>query len=143
MRERPDCVVDTHAWVWIVNGQERLVARAARRLLGRSERVDVPAICQLELASLVVSGRLVVDRPVAAWLASAIASEPFAIAPLSAEIAATAAELGREGFHGDPADRLIYATARVLDAPLLTGDRRIRAFDRALPKARGRRVVWD
>ncbi|MGI9116639.1 MAG: type II toxin-antitoxin system VapC family toxin [Gaiellales bacterium] len=143
MREHPDCVVDTHTWIWAVNGEERLVARAARRLLGRSERAGVPAICQLEMANLVVSGRLTTDRPAAAWLASAIESEPFAIAPLTAEIAAVAADLGSEGFHGDPADRMIYATARVLDVPLLSGDRRIHAFDRALPKARGRRVIWN
>jgi len=29
-------------------------------------------------------------------------------------------------FHHDPADRLIVATARALDLPLLTGDRAIR-----------------
>jgi hypothetical protein len=38
---------------------------------------------------------------------------------------------------------MIYATARVLDVPLLTADRRIRDFDRSLPRSRGRRVVWD
>jgi PIN domain nuclease of toxin-antitoxin system len=52
-------------------------------------------------------------------------------------------ELGEEGFHADHADRLIYATARVLDLPLLTGDERIRQFERSRPKTRTRHVIWD
>jgi PIN domain nuclease of toxin-antitoxin system len=46
-------------------------------------------------------------------------------------------ELGGD-FPGDPADRLIYATARSLRVPLVTKDERVRRF------ARGGdvRVVW-
>ena len=142
-REHPDCIVDTHTWVWVASDENRRMGRGARRALGRSDRAGVPAICQLEVANLILDDRVGIAVTPEAWLESAIALHPFAIAPLTAEVAAAAAELGREGFHGDPADRLIYATARVLDVPLLTGDRRIRAFDRALPRARGRRVVWD
>ena len=89
------------------------------------------------------AGRIRSDRPIGEWLEQAGATAPFRIAPLTAEIAAASVELGAEGFHGDPADRMIYATARVLDLPLLTADATIRDFDRALPKARGRRVIWD
>lgn len=89
------------------------------------------------------AGRFRSDRPVREWLEQAGSLTPFRIAPLTAEIAAASVELGAEGFHGDPADRMIYATARVLDLPLLTADTTIRAFDRSLPKGRGRRVVWD
>jgi len=31
-------------------------------------------------------------------------------------------------FHGDPADQLIVATARLLGAPVVTGDRKIRDY---------------
>ncbi|HRC84908.1 MAG TPA: hypothetical protein PK413_04800 [Thermoanaerobaculia bacterium] len=48
--------------------------------------------------------------------------------PLTAEMAIEAGCLGRDGFHGDPADRLIVATARCLRAPLITKDPAIRDF---------------
>ena len=81
--------------------------------------------------------------PATDWIEAAADGTGFTITPLTAEVAATAAELEHEGFHGDPADRMIYATARILDLPLLTADTSMRQFDRALPTARGRRVVWD
>ena len=50
--------------------------------------------------------------------------------PLAASSAAAAYELP-EPFHRDPADRIIVAEARIMDAPLLTSDRRILAYARA------------
>ena len=139
----PACVVDSHTWAWHVTGEPKRIGRAARRVLEHSATAYIPAICQWEIAMTIDAGGFHSDRPIAAWLEQATATPPFALAPLTAEVAAAAVELGREGFHGDPADRMIYATARVLDLPLLTADTSMRAFDHALPKARGRRVVWD
>lgn len=138
-----DVVVDTHAWIWAVAGDARRIGRGARRSLGRAMSARVPAICQIEAANMFEDGRMESDIDAVDWLEAALAAEPFAVCPLTPRIAASAAALGREGFHGDPADRMIYATARVLDVPLLTADRRILAFDRSLPRSRGRRVVWD
>lgn len=137
------CVVDSHTWAWHATGDGQRIGRAAQRILKRSDTAYVPAICQWEIAMTIDAGGFRSDRPVSEWLEQAAATQPFALAPLTADIAAVAVELGREGFHGDPADRMIYATARVLDLPLLTADASIRDFDRALPRARGRRVVWD
>ena len=49
--------------------------------------------------------------------------------PTSIELAISAYELP-EPFHKDPADRLIVAIARLLDAPLITVDRRILGYAR-------------
>jgi PIN domain nuclease of toxin-antitoxin system len=51
-----------------------------------------------------------------------------AVAP-DQDAAVAAALLGRDGFHGDPADRLIYATTRALGATLVTRDEAMRRFD--------------
>ncbi len=59
------------------------------------------------------------------------------------EVAARAAPLRSEGFHGDPADDLIYATAEVMNLPLITGDRRIHEFEDRLPQRATRRAVWE
>jgi PIN domain nuclease of toxin-antitoxin system len=46
--------------------------------------------------------------------------------PLTPAVAVKATELGK--FHGDPADRLIVATAILESAALVTRDRRIRDY---------------
>lgn len=51
------------------------------------------------------------------------------------DVAVRAGSLDPEAFAGDPADRLIYATAVEQDAGLATADARMRAFDPA-------RIVW-
>ncbi len=83
---------------------------------------------------LVRRGRLTLDRDVRTWVQAALA--PQSIAEL-APSAATAARAGllENPFPGDPADRLIYATAVGRDTQLITADRAIRAYDPA-------RCVW-
>jgi len=62
------------------------------------------------------------------------------LVPLSPRAAIRALALGRAGFHGDPADRLIYATAAEQMAPLVTTDARIHAFaERGRPAVR---IIW-
>lgn len=48
-------------------------------------------------------------------------------AALTPEAAAWAGQLERDAFPGDPADRLIYATARDLRVPLVSKDGRLKA----------------
>lgn len=76
-------------------------------------------------------GRISLDRDVRKWVRQAL-SEPRvqALAP-TADIAVAAGLLTSKGFPGDPADRLIYATARSASAQLVTRDRAILAFDQA------------
>lgn len=83
---------------------------------------------------LVVAGRIRIDREPRHWIRQALAADRVEPVPLSAETAISAAVLP-SGFAGDPADRIIYATAVDLGVPLLTRDRRIRAFDR-------QRTIW-
>ena len=79
---------------------------------------------------LVERGRIALDRDVSAWVRQALAHDHVEPIPLEADAAVAAARLGPR-FPGDPADRLIYATARLLRAPLVTKDARLRAFDAA------------
>lgn len=119
-------VLDTHAWLWLVDAPDRLSARARE-----AARTDVKAICTVsaqEIAWLVRRRRILLDQNVGAWVRAALA--PQAIAEL-APSAATAVRAGllADSFPGDPADRLIYATAVERDALLVTADRAIRAYD--------------
>jgi PIN domain nuclease of toxin-antitoxin system len=62
-----------------------------------------------------------------AWFAQVLAGSGVRLAPLTPEIAIDSSYLPG-ALHGDPADRFIVATARHLDIPLVTRDRRLLAY---------------
>lgn len=127
-------VLDTHAWVWWLSKPEKL-GKKAMRAVKRAERIGVPAICVWEVAMKVRSAKLRLDRPTSVWVDQALSGDPrLEVLPLSPRIAVTAAEL--EWQHGDPADRLIVATASVYEAQLVTVDERIADSNLV-------RCVWD
>lgn len=124
-------VLDTHAWLWWVDRPERLSENAASAIDAAVE-IGVSTISAWELTMLVARGRISLDREIGLWVRQALADARIeALAP-STEVAVAAGELDQQRFPGDPADRLIYATARSLGATLITRDAAIRAFDPAL-----------
>ena len=138
------CVLDTYPWLHLIEDTGR-IPRAAQPLIDAGITLHVPAMCLWEVAMLIERGRVTIADPrmtAERWLRAALAP-PCEIAPLTPRIAACSAELAREGFHGDPADRMVYATARVLDLPLITGDQKIHAFEATLPRRAKRLAVWD
>lgn len=78
---------------------------------------------------LLAKGRISLDRPAAAWVRDVLAQERVNAAELTPAIAVAAAELA--DFHGDPADRFLYATARSLHAQLLSKDQLLRTYSGA------------
>jgi PIN domain nuclease of toxin-antitoxin system len=121
-------VLDTHAWLWWTDARERL-SDTAREVIGEAPARGVPAICCWELAMLVVKGRIALGRDTRTWIRQALGQPGIVALPLSPKVAVDAALLDRDEFEGDPADRLIYATARDQGSPLVTRDARLRAFD--------------
>jgi PIN domain nuclease of toxin-antitoxin system len=116
-------VLDTHAWLWWLSGTARL-GRVAGRRIDEADTIGVPAICCFEVAAAVHRGRLALDRGVLDWLDAALATPRVALLPLTPRVAVRASSL--IGFHGDPADRLIVATALEAGSALVTRDGAIR-----------------
>lgn len=87
---------------------------------------------------LVTKGRVSLDRALHAWVRDLFEDERVDVAPLSPPAAATAALLP-DGFPGDPADRLLYATAREVALPLAAKDERLRRY---AAEAGDVEVVW-
>lgn len=119
-------LLDTHAWIWWVIGSPKLSAKAAAALAAEDEAAVSPVSCW-EVAMLVEAGRLRRDRDVAEWVRAALARPEVCAAELTPAIAVAAARL--PGLHGDPADRMIVATALELDCAVVTRDGRLRRYE--------------
>jgi PIN domain nuclease of toxin-antitoxin system len=77
-----------------------------------------------EIAKKAEIGKLVLDRPVQDWLDGALRLPDVQLLDLSMPIVIESTRLP-QGFHRDPIDQIIVATARVLKCPLFTRDRKI------------------
>jgi PIN domain nuclease of toxin-antitoxin system len=120
-------LLDTHAWIWWLtrtgqlsdNERNALSAAAVRHELALS------AISLWEAHMLHARDRIVLPTPFARWLPEATAADVVTIIPLEAEIVLALSELPAS-LHGDPADRIIAATARCKGMPLATWDKALR-----------------
>ena len=83
------------------------------------------SISFFEIVTLECRGRLRFSMTAAAWLANVRRLPEYRLEPLTDDIAERASQFG-DAFPGDPADRLIAATALVRNAPLVTHDDRLR-----------------
>jgi PIN domain nuclease of toxin-antitoxin system len=116
-------LLDSHTLQWWSAEPQRLSRRAAAEIDGADE-LAVTSISWFELAWLAEHQRILVSMPVRAWLAQL--AELVRTVAISPAVAATAATLPAS-FPGDPADRLIYATALEHGWQLVTKDRRLRS----------------
>lgn len=116
-------LLDTHAWVWLLNGSARLGPKARKAIQGSlaEESVLVSVISAWEVAMLVAKGRLVLDRDVGEWVRAASALPGSRMESLSPEIAVASTRLPG-ALHSDPANRMIAATARHFGSTLITAD---------------------
>jgi PIN domain nuclease of toxin-antitoxin system len=115
-------ILDTHAVIWSATEDKRLGrgARAAIAKAFRSSEVAVSAISFWEIAMLRAKGRLQTASG-AAELRTRFLQAGGVEVPVNGEIAILAESL--EDLRGDPADRLIAATAILNDSTLVTADR--------------------
>ena len=119
-------VLDTHAWLWFLNADPRLGKEAARLIEAATtgEGAVLSAISPWEISMLVAKQRLSLPRATQEWMTEMLSQPGFALHPLSIPIAVDSNMLPGT-CHGDPADRIIIATARHLAIPLVTADRQI------------------
>jgi PIN domain nuclease of toxin-antitoxin system len=116
-------LLDTHALIWLDQDDQSLGSEARKRadLALQQGCLAVSAISFWEVAMLIAKGRITMSLPPAAWRRDLLRLGLVEI-PVDGEIGVAAAQLG---LHGDPADRLIVATAQLKGAILLTADQPI------------------
>ncbi len=116
-------VLDTHVLLWLRYGDARLGDRTRGELENAWREGDaaVSAISFWEIAMVQDRGRLTLLHDIQHWRRELLLQGLVELA-LDGDTGIRAARL--EGFHGDPADRLIVATA-MAGRRLATADRRI------------------
>ena len=119
-------ILDTQVLLWLRNGDRRLGSRARRELeqAWLTDAAAVSAITYWEVALLRAKGRSEFPEDVLRWRRDLL-GQGLAEIPVDGEIGIRANAL--TGFHADPADRIIVATA-LEGHSLVTSDERILAW---------------
>lgn len=117
-------LLDTHTLVWLDGGMDQL-GTGARKYLDsalQDDQLAVSAISFWEIGMLVEKGRLKMDIDILQWRSDLLGGGLKEV-PVTGLIGMRAA--GLNDLHGDPADRLIVATALQEEAKLATADEEI------------------
>ena len=125
-------LLDTHCWLWAQLGLIQRLSRAALEAIRSAEsegNLRVSVISIWELAMLEQRGRVALPMNVRTWVDQALSKPGIAVAQLTPEIMIESVHLPGE-MHGDPADRMLVATARVQGATLLSKDEQLIRYSR-------------
>ena len=118
-------VLDTHIFVWWIQFDPKLTSY--HREVIENERPNGLGVCTIsliEIARLVSAGRIILPVSIQEWFEITLAQEGVILISITPAIAVDAQSLPGD-FHKDPADRIIVATARVSDCPIVTVDKKI------------------
>ena len=124
-------ILDTHALIWLDEGNPRLGRNALEQIdqALKDSSLFVSTISYWEVEMLNQKQRIKMSIPVDIWRKNLLLNGLQEL-PLSASVAIEAARL--QNFHGDPADRIITATALNHNASLCTADQKIRKWKHKL-----------
>lgn len=122
-------LLDTHSLVWWVEFNPRLSASARQAIERekRSGRIGVSSFTCWEIALLVARNKLCLSNDIRTWLAAVEALSCVSFIPVDNNVALTSVYLPT-GLNNDPADRIIVATAMLLNVPIVTTDACMRAY---------------
>ncbi len=130
---RPDYIgpllLDTHLWVWMLDGDTSrlpLPLVPLVRAAARDGRLFVSEISFWEVAQKVGKGRLRLTMPVSTWTRRAAMAPGVNYLAVDRDVLVTST--GIDTMHGDPADRMLVATAKLTGTPLATADEAIVAW---------------
>jgi PIN domain nuclease of toxin-antitoxin system len=125
-------LLDTHYWIWLQSATKEHFTPTLLKAVDEAasdSNLLISIISVWELGLLDAKGRVSLYAPCEQFVQEALAMPGLTLAPLTPEIALDSSRLPGD-FHGDPADRIIIATARRMGARLLTRDRRILDYAR-------------
>lgn len=118
-------LLDTHAFLWFVAGDERLSQRAKRAMEDDEAELFLSAASVWEMAIKSSLGRLSLSLPVAEYVADKL-ENGFRILSVDWNHAAAVEKLPFH--HRDPFDRLLIAQAATEKMPIITADPVFRVY---------------
>ena len=117
-------VLDTCVVLWLAGQQDSLSANARGVLADPTVALHVSAISAWEIAIKSRKGKLALPSAPEAWWQTFLNS--FGVNEVAVTGSIAMGAVAEELPHGDPADRIVVATARSLGAKLLTADKILR-----------------
>lgn len=126
-------LLDTHVWWWLMEGEAARLSRGVRTRIERAATHGVLAVSTMsvwELGMLEAKGRLRLAVDVRDWVRRSLGLPGLTTVPLTPSIALESTRLPGAP-HGDPADRILTATARLRRMTLVTADRALLAYGQA------------
>ncbi len=117
-------LLDTHVWLWLLDGSPRLPAETTELLADPAHQLSLSVASIWEVGVKHAAGRL--DLPVSPQECVRL-STWVTVLRIEAEDALAAAGLPR--LHGDPFDRLLVAQAQRRELTILTADRVLSGYD--------------
>ena len=122
-------LVDTCAMIWIANG-DRLREPASNVLRGAQvERLVVSPVSAWEIATLVAKGKMALSISPDIWFRRFCDLPGVGLAEMPPSVLVASANLPGAP-PGDPADRILIATAREFGYTLVTRDRKLLEYGR-------------
>lgn len=121
--ETSGLLLDTHAWLWTLSGEKKLITKTVEMIDIAKENhlLFLSDISLWEISMLAKKERITLGQPTLIWLKHAIKESSLQLIHLTPEIVVESNELPGD-FHGDPADRILVSTARILELTLITRD---------------------
>lgn len=126
-------LLDTHVWIWYAEGVPQKISPQTLKLIEAAlgaHQLHVSAVSAWEIGLLIAKNRIALSAPVSEWLRSATAIPGLRVRPLGMEAALESTMLPGNP-HGDPADRLLIADARIGGHTLVTRDQKILDYGKA------------
>lgn len=119
-------LLDTHVWFWLMIGDEKLsktfITAVEKNI--ENDSILISAISTWELGMLVEKNRIELDIDCLDWVETALESRGVNLVPITPRIAIQSTRLP-EISHGDPADKILIATAHEYNAVFVTHDQKI------------------
>ena len=113
-------LVDTHVFLWWVEGNRALPAKARAALANQKNECLISMVSAWELAIKAALGKLKLALPVKRYVVEHVAANGFRMLDIQM------AHVGRletlDPHHGDPFDRLLIAQALEEKLPVVTAD---------------------
>jgi PIN domain nuclease of toxin-antitoxin system len=122
-------LLDTHVWLWHISGEETLSHRIINLIDTAASRHElfISAISVWEIAMLANKRKIVLNSSCLSWINASLSLPGITLILLSPEIAVESCQLP-DNFHGDPADRILAATAKIENLTLITRDKKLLAY---------------